>query len=258
MSVDYEVIGEFRTDVGCQRRTNEDSNSFLKPKDRETRARKGILAIVADGMGGHAGGKMASRLAVETIGRAYYAGAKNESTALVDAMQAANQRIYTTARLDERFAGMGTTCTALLICDDRAHVAHVGDSRLYLIREREIYLMSEDHSVVMNLYRQGLVSLESVRCHHERNVILRALGSRPKVEVTTWSKPFPVCAGDRFILCSDGLSDLVTDDEICAAALTDKPASACESLVELARERGGSDNITVGLVSIQPRPAPSA
>lgn len=251
----YDITAEFRTELGVQRRTNEDSNGFLNPVDRETRARKGVLAIVADGMGGQTGGETASRLAVETVGRAYYTGSKNESAALVEAMLAANLRIYTAARLDARLYGMGTTCTALLICDDRAHVAHVGDSRLYLVRDDKIHLMSEDHSLVMNLYQQGLISLEGARRHAERHVILRALGTRPAVEVETWSKPFPVRAGDLFILCSDGLSDCVADEEIRAAVLANEPASACNYLIELARQRGGRDDVTVGVVSVRARSA---
>jgi protein phosphatase len=145
---------------------------------------------------------------------------------------------------------MGTTCTALVLQNGTAISAHVGDSRLYLVREGGIYLMTEDHSAVMEMVKAGLITIEQARHHPEKNVILRAMGSHPDVEVTTWQEPFPVRAGDSFLLCSDGLYDLVENDEIKRAVEAAEPRAACESLIALAKERGGHDNISVGIVSL--------
>jgi len=145
---------------------------------------------------------------------------------------------------------MGTTCTALVLQDGSAHCAYVGDSRLYLMRGGEVYLMTEDHSAVMELVHLGLITLEEARHHEDKNVIVRALGSQPKVEVSMWQESFPILEGDKFLLCSDGLSDLVGDDEIKQALLAGDPHRACESLIMLAKERGGHDNITVGILRI--------
>ena len=131
-----------------------------------------------------------------------------------------------------------------------AYCAHVGDSRLYLVRGNAIYLMTEDHSVVMQMRRQGLISEEQVRNHADKHVLLRALGTRPRVEVSTWNQPFPIKPDDRFILCTDGLSDLVYEEEMQAVACTEEPATACEQLIALAKTRGGHDNITVGVLRV--------
>ena len=145
---------------------------------------------------------------------------------------------------------MGTTCTALAIGAGAAYSAQVGDSRLYLVRGGEIFLMSEDHSAVMEMVRQGRMTIESARRHTDKNIILRALGTQPEVNVATWNTAFPVREGDHFVLCSDGLYDLVTDGEIKQTVLHHVPHAACESLVALAKERGGYDNITIGIVRL--------
>src|SRR6185436_2248697 len=119
-------------------------------------------------------------------------------------------------------------------------------SRLYLLRGGEIYLMSEDHSAVMDLVRRGVLNRAAARHHADRNVLLRSRGTRPEVAVTRWEKPFPVRACDAFVLCSDGLYDLVEDAEIKNAASAAEPQAACAALIALAKERGGHDNITVG------------
>jgi protein phosphatase len=140
---------------------------------------------------------------------------------------------------------MGTTCTALAIQGGAAYSAHVGDSRLYIVRSNSIYQLTEDHSVVTELVKHGSLTREDARRRPDRNVILRALGSSATVEVATWEQPLPVRAGDYFILCSDGLYGSVTDDEMRMAAEAQGRAAACEALVATARDRGGHDNITV-------------
>jgi PPM family protein phosphatase len=251
LPADYDVLASLVSDVGCAREINEDSGGYVQPDDPETLAAKGMLFVVADGMGGHSAGEVASRLAVNVITRAYYENGGAPPSALVEAFHAANREIYETSSKDEKLKGMGTTCTALVLQKGKALAAHVGDSRLYLVREGQIYLMTEDHSAVMEMVKRGWISLNDARHHPEKNVILRAMGSHAEVEVTTWQEPFPVRIGDRFLLCSDGLYDLVEDDEIKQAVLSSEPRSACENLIALAKQRGGHDNITVAVVSLK-------
>ena len=248
----YEVQASLLTDVGCHREVNEDCGRFIQPGDSELLERKGLLLIVADGMGGHSAGEVASNLAVNWISRAYYDDPREPQAALNGAFQEANRSIFETAQGDENLRGMGTTCTALVLQNGSAIAAHVGDSRLYLVRNQAIYLMTEDHSAVMEMVKRGLISLEAARHHPDKNIILRALGSQPEVEVSTWEQPFPVREGDAFLLCSDGLYDLVEDDEIRQTVLSSSPHSACEKLIAMAKDRGGHDNITVGIVSLRP------
>lgn len=246
-----EIIAGLRSDIGCRRQVNEDSCRFVKPNEAETLARKGLLLLVADGMGGHVGGQIASRSAVEVISRVYYEGGDDIAAALRAAFLQANRAIHQQAEQDKNLTGMGTTCTALVLHNGFAYCAHIGDSRLYLVRDGQIYLMSEDHSAVMEMVRRGLLTLEKARHHEDKNVILRALGTQPKVEISVWDKPFPVQAGDQFVLCSDGLYDLVEDEEIKHAVLQTAPEVACEHLIALALQRGGHDNITVGVLRVE-------
>lgn len=246
----YDIVAALRSDVGCHRRVNEDCCHYTEADETGSGAGKGSLAIVADGMGGHAAGEVASRMAVEIINRLYYAGTAGAPAALEKAFCEANRMIYKAAQSNARLNGMGTTCTALALRNGLAVCAHIGDSRLYLVRNGAIYLMSEDHSAVMELVRRGVLSRETARGHADRNIILRALGTRPEAEIAIWREPFPVRASDYFVLCSDGLSDPVTDEEIKRAVLSAEPAAACEQLIALAKGRGGHDNITVGALKI--------
>ncbi|HZH32403.1 MAG TPA: Stp1/IreP family PP2C-type Ser/Thr phosphatase [Pyrinomonadaceae bacterium] len=250
----HEVVANIQTDRGCVRAANEDSGRFVRPNDPSLLARKGLLAIVADGMGGHSAGEVASRMAVEIVSRTYY-GEQGAGTteALRAAFEEANRRIHEAATDEPELRGMGTTCTALVLHEGHAFSAHVGDSRLYLLRGGEVYLMTEDHSAVMEMVKLGIITHEQARHHTDKNVILRALGTSPEVEVSTWEQPLVVRVGDQFLLCSDGLYDLVSDAEIKQALVaTDDLQAACEGLIERAKERGGHDNITVGILSIRP------
>ncbi|HZS10324.1 MAG TPA: PP2C family serine/threonine-protein phosphatase [Blastocatellia bacterium] len=246
-----EVTAGLLSDPGCARLVNEDRCYYRQPDDRELLAGKGVLALVADGIGGHAAGEIASSKAVEIIARVYYESDRPPQAALEEAFHAANRAIHQAARQNDRLHGMGTTCTALVIREGTAYSAQVGDSRLYLVRGGEIFLMSEDHSAVMEMVRQGRMTLEDARRHADKNIILRALGTQPEVRVATWKTSFPVRDGDHFVLCSDGLYDLVTDEEIRGRVTAAEPHPACEKLIALARERGGHDNITVGVLRVR-------
>jgi serine/threonine protein phosphatase PrpC len=248
--LEYEVEVSLQSDVGCYREINEDRGRYIQPSDPDKLAKKGMLFIVADGMGGHSAGEVASQMAVDVISRAYYESAADAPAALKAAFEEANRQIHRASA--SGLGSMGTTATALVLRNGSALAAHVGDSRLYLVRAGEIYLMTEDHSAVMEMVKRGLLTLEEARHHADKNIILRALGSHPKVDVSMWEEPFPIRIGDSFLLCSDGLYDLVEDEEIKQVIVQFDPHNACKKLIELAKQRGGYDNITVGIISIKP------
>lgn len=251
----FEITASLRSDPGCVRAVNEDRCFYQQPDDEGLFRRKGILVLVADGMGGHAAGEIASHNAIEIISRVYYDSTQPPTAALETAFHTANQAIHRAAQRQPQLHGMGTTCTALVIHEGSAYSAQVGDSRLYLVRNDQIYLMSEDHSAVMEMVRRGKMTLEEARHHEDKNVILRALGTQPEVRVAMWKTPFPVRDHDCFVLCSDGLYDLVSDEEIRQTVMTSEPRAACEKLIALARERGGYDNITAGIIRLCLAPA---
>ncbi len=256
---EYDIISGLKTDVGCVREVNEDSGKYVYPNDPHTLATKGVLFIVADGMGGHTAGEVASSTAVDIVSDIYYSDGNDPTQALKRAFREANKAIHNASQDNEELSGMGTTCTALVLLNNSAIAAHVGDSRIYLVREGEIYVMTEDHSAVMEMVKRGWITQEQARYHPDKNVILRAMGTQSDIDVATWEEPFPVKTGDRFLLCSDGLYDLVEDAELKDAVLNYHPQRACEHLVNVAKERGGHDNITVGILSLAPeneRPVP--
>ncbi len=253
--VESELLIGIASDVGCVREGNEDSVRVVRPAGADALARRGLLAVVCDGMGGHAAGELASRLAADAVA-SHYATATNDGdpgAALVRAVQRANRTIYDAARSDAGLAGMGTTCTAVLLRGGRAWCAHVGDSRCYLIRDGQLYLMTEDHSAVMELVRQRSISRDDVRHHPDRNVVSRAIGSHRRVEISTWPQPFVVRPGDRLLLSSDGLHDLVSEEQILELAVAYTPQQACRRLVELARDHGAPDNVSVILLELPAR-----
>jgi PPM family protein phosphatase len=242
------LTASVQTDPGCVRTNNEDSGRYICPSDPELLARKGTLAVVADGMGGHASGEVASQLAVEVINRVYYEAKGDPHAALREAVERANREIFQAAARDENLSGMGTTCVAFAILGDQAYCAHVGDSRLYLLRDQQIYQLTEDHSAVMEMVKLGIIRREEAPHHPDKNVILRAVGTQAEVEVESWSEPMGVRAGDQFLLCSDGLTDLVQQDELQDMLTAHDPYSASTALIALAKERGGHDNITVAVI----------
>jgi len=237
------------SDAGCVREINEDSIRVVRPLDADG-SKPGVLLVVADGMGGHNAGEIASQLAVQTVVRHHADNLQDAALSLARSLERANRVIVERASEEPRYRGMGTTCTVLLLRGGLAYCAHVGDSRLYLMRSNDIFLMTEDHSAVMELVRQGSMTHEEARYHPERNVIVRALGARHDVDVASWEKPFIVRAGDAFLICTDGLHDLVDDEELRDAMRGATPQMACDRLVELARQRGGPDNITVAIVAV--------
>ena len=228
------------TDVGRMRKNNEDSYLSAKP-----------VAAVADGMGGHSAGEVASAIAIEELAALRDRGPWDSETAATDdlkqAILRANRRIREMAASDRKLNGMGTTLVALLEDGDMVHVANVGDSRGYLLRQGELSQVTVDHSLVQELVDDGRLSPEDAERHPQRSVITRALGIDPEVEFDLFTYKLQV--GDRLLLCSDGLSDVVEPAQIRKILLRVRNAHrAARELVTVANEQGGPDNITVIVV----------
>ncbi len=253
----FPVHASFLTDRGHVRAINEDCAAVVVPSDPAVLRGRGVLAIVADGMGGHEAGEIASGLAVTTVTERFYTSSREPQQALVEAFLAANSAILERARRDRKMAGMGTTCTAAVVLNGLVYSGHVGDSRIYLIRGGRAYRMTQDHSATMEMVNQGLITLAEANHHEERNVILRAMGTHDNLEVSTWREPFPLRPGDALMLCSDGLYETIDDDEfgrLCSASPT--PERACAALMEVAASRDGTDNVTVAVVRVETEAAP--
>src|SRR5262245_42261645 len=221
-----------KTDTGRQRHANEDSYYAKAP-----------LFAVADGMGGAQAGEVASRIAAGAFER----GPRNDDTSaegqLEEIAQKANRQIHRLAQEDSSRAGMGTTLTAAMVRDDEVAFSHVGDSRAYLLRDGQLKRLTKDHSLVEELRRQGRLTEEQAEEHPQRSIITRALGPEPKVNVDTMT--FPARDGDVFLLCSDGLTTMVSDEQIQDILVGSKSLrSAVNRLVEAANQGGGRDNIT--------------
>lgn len=235
------------TDVGCVRENNEDCYGMNARPDTS----RGALLVLADGMGGEAAGEIASSLAVETVREVYYEGMEGVEApeALRRAMEMANQAILSRAGTDASLAGMGTTCTAAVFLGRDLWIGHIGDSRAYLVANDSITLLTRDHTLAAEL--ADMAGTRGVGGGGARNVLTRCLGSSPEIEVDMPEEPVTLEAGDTVVLCSDGLSNLVDPDEIREAVGAGPPAKACRSLVRLARERGGPDNITVQVARVE-------
>jgi protein phosphatase len=247
---EFAVDAAARTNVGRVREGNEDSVLFVRPRQQALQANRGVLAVVADGMGGANSGEIASRMACQTISEVYFAASGSPQQALHAAFMAANQRIFAASEESAETRGMGTTAAAVAVVGNTAWVAHIGDSRIYLLRESTIYQMSQDDSLVAQMVRDGYITLEHARSHEDRNILLRALGTKPEVELSSAPQPIECHPADRFLLCSDGLHDLVSGEEMLETASSLRMNLAVERLVEMANSRGGPDNISVILVSV--------
>jgi protein phosphatase len=229
------------SDVGCVRDNNEDSIGVFPHDDPA----KGTLLIVADGMGGAAAGEVASRLAVERVREGYFrSDERSPAIALRTALESANASILEKARTDRRLAGMGTTCTAVAVIGRELWFAHIGDSRAYLKAGVSLRQLTSDHSLAAELGRQG--GAEDLRSR-ARNVLTRCLGVRAEVQIDVSEAPTPLPDDAGLIICSDGLCNLVNDGEIHQIVSMHGPDGACRRLVQLAKERGAPDNVSVAV-----------
>lgn len=259
MSNDWHTWTALACDIGRKRRNNEDYALACEPEAPSLRSDKGHLYIVADGIGGGAGGEIASRFAALAVAYHYYNLPAAPFRSLYAAVARANDDLYRYAHTHGRFATMGTTIVCAAVRDAWLYIAHVGDSRAYLLRDGDLRPLTEDHNLAAQLAREGLITKRQANQHPQRNLLLRSLGGESSVLPDfTETRLLP---GDAVVLCSDGLTRHVDEAEIgaiCSSA--SEPQEAVRALVDLANERGGMDNISVILARWDrgPRPMPHA
>src|SRR5262245_55019100 len=248
-ALDVDIVS--LSDVGQKRSTNQDAyGSFVRPGGER-------LLVIADGMGGHRGGEIASQVAVAAIEAAFEASSAAPDELLLDAFQEANVRVRERAHREPALAGMGTTGVALWLGrKGRAWVAHVGDSRAYRLRDGVLEPLTADHSVVGELLRRGLLSPAEADAHPRRNELIRSIGAMEEMEIDV--AQVDARPGDRFLLCSDGLCCVVDDAEIGQVLSRASTDEAAHELIEIAKARGGPDNITVQIVAVGGRTYTSA
>ena len=238
--------------AGLQRALNEDHLATPEGLDSELLAHLGHLYVVADGMGGHAAGQQASALAVRTVMEVYYGHpSPDPAQALTEAIRQANAAIHRQAQYPET-AGMGSTIVAALVLGRDLYIAHVGDSRAYLIHGQEIKQITRDHSWVAEQVEAGILSEEEARRHPHRHVVTRSLGSEAEVEIDLSRET--LSPGDAVLLCSDGLTDQVRDEEIRQIVAGNDPKKVANQLIELASQRGGADDVTALVIGIRRAP----
>jgi PPM family protein phosphatase len=245
---DTEIVPAAISDTGCERELNEDRYSVIDSSS-------GVTWIVCDGMGGSAGGELAAQLAIDSMRRDLESqDGRMLEVALKTAILEAN-RVIVLRRQNPTFSGMGTTVVAAMISGQEVCIGHVGDSRAYLIRDGAIQQLTIDHTYVQELVERGQISENEALNHPQAHILTRCLGAEPGLEVVL--KKFwlwPVAEGavqDFMFLCSDGLYSLVNDDEIASIVCKNTPQRACIELVDIARSRGGFDNITLAIVPLE-------
>ncbi len=212
------------------------------------------LVVVCDGMGGSNAGEVASRMTADAVVREFTAHPGSDPAQMLNhAVESANTEVWDLSRTRADLNGMGTTCTALAVKDGHVMLAHVGDSRAYLVRAHHATQLTSDHSLVAQLVARQQLTPEEARHDPRRNVVTRSVGVGPEVEVELVTVGEPLQHGDTIVLCSDGLHGQVSDDEIAGAAMGESLEAACGELIELANERGGPDNITVAMLRYEQR-----
>lgn len=227
-----------------RRAINQDSYAVHLAETKSRWEELGHLFVVADGMGAHAAGELASKLAVELIPHQYFKAGGAPAEALHKSITEANAEIFRRGQANIEFRSMGTTCSVLSLLPEGAVVAHVGDSRVYQVQGDQVYQLTFDHSLVWEMQAAGEVTDETARSGAiPKNVITRSLGPNANVQIDL-EGPFPIRKGDRFLLCSDGLSGQVTDEEMAIIMRSLPPTEACQLLIDVSNLRGGPDNVT--------------
>ena len=239
------------SDIGMRRTNNQDNLAVSLSNSQTAWAKKGHLFVVADGMGAHAAGELASKLAVDQIPHLYARSSEPSAPeALKKSVVVANTDINRRGQMNEDFHNMGTTLSSLVLLPQGAVAAHIGDSRVYRLRQNKLEQLTFDHSLVWEMKAAGqLTAAEEAQGKIPKNVITRSLGPYPECKVDL-EGPFPIAVGDSFLLCSDGLTGVVSDAEIAAFLANMPPAEAVKVLVDLANLRGGPDNITVIIAKV--------
>ncbi len=246
------------SDLGKRRKNNEDSCILCVPEDDRIREKRGMVFALADGMGGATAGEYASRMALNVLVHRYYEGEDDSiPRSLKVAIERANLEVFEEAEVNPALSGMGTTVSAMVILGDWAYIAQVGDSRVYLHRpETGLLQVTRDHSLVAEQVRNGLISEEEAESHSLKNLITRAVGIKTNVDVDLFSVQLK--KGDTLLLCSDGLSNMVSDAAIEETLAGSDLKGGTESLIRDALNAGGTDNITVVTVRVTATPASSA
>lgn len=236
------------TDIGRKRENNEDAFLYLELEGKMGSA--AYLMAVADGMGGHRGGEVASCRAVEILGEFIASNPMEDIPQLLKrAITEANRSIYEMSNKSSELRSMGTTCTAMLWTKGKSYIAHVGDSRAYLVRKSKVRGLTKDHTIAERMVESGIITPEEAKLCPERSMLVRAVGPNSEVEVDL-IPPIVTNPGDAFVLCSDGLTEFVREDELGDIVTLYPPDEACRILVSIANERGGMDNITVQVAKI--------
>lgn len=244
------ILAAGRSEVGRTREVNEDAFTRVTPEDPLVGERKGHLLAVADGLGGHAAGEVASATALQGLVEAYFASTSPSRVepALQRAIQAANLRVHERSRQDARYRAMQSTLSCLVLTGASGYVGHVGDSRIYQLRDGRLTQLTSDHSEAAELVRMRLAKAESLSYHPRRNVLTRTIGGqlflRPDFQ------RLAVQPDDAFVLCSDGLWSEVSDDEIRDTVADSPPEDACARLIDLQLSRASLDNVTVLVVRV--------
>ena len=248
------IIYNAKSDIGLVRTENQDSYGKFPENSLDLYSAKGQLFIVADGMGGHKGGKEASSIAVKVIGNEYFILQNEDSEALKESIEKANSEIYKQAGSSNEFGGMGTTCSVLLLKDENGTIGHVGDSRIYKIENNNIDQLTRDHTKVDEMLREGILTHEEAKNYPSKSVLARALGVDANVKVDI-IKNITLKNNPIFVLCSDGLAK-VDGTEILNIVSANDPEEASNKLVSLANERGGKDNVTVLIIKVHSEQTP--
>jgi len=247
------VLGiDIATDVGNVRSNNEDRAVVVYPEDGRTPEEIEIMLMLADGMGGHNSGEIASKIAVERVAQLFFGSTGRILDRLRDAFRSANAEIYQTGQAEEH-KGMGTTCTALVAVGETLYVAHVGDSRAYRLHQGELTQLTVDQTYVQYLVQTGKINHDEALKHPKRNILTQALGASATITPEICCKKGCLMPGDIFLLCSDGLYEYLSDEEILTYLDEDMGSGMAQNMVDEAKRRGGHDNITVLLARVQPR-----
>ncbi|HEB62708.1 MAG TPA: Stp1/IreP family PP2C-type Ser/Thr phosphatase [Bacteroidetes bacterium] len=240
--LDYAV----KTDTGSLRDNNEDAVKCINFNNEK----KGFLAIVADGMGGHKSGEVASQMAVDILPVFYFESKGKNPDILNEAFQKTNMEILKKSHSNSIYSGMGTTCTALVVAKNKIYYAHVGDSRLYLFRDNDLIQLSKDQTLVQKMIDEGTLTKSEAINYPQKNIIWQAMGTTRSLDVQVNKNPLTLKEHDRLLLCSDGLTDLVSDMEIKQILQLNSLNMVTNCLVALAKDKGGYDNISTILIEV--------
>jgi protein phosphatase len=247
-----EITAVVLSDLGNIRTNNEDMGLFFKVADENVIREKGYMLIVADGMGGHQAGEVASRMATDIVSHEYFKqNGGDVEKELAKVLMVANKSIFEKASSSTAHQGMGTTCTVLVVIGRVVYYAHVGDSRAYMQKGNCIMQITTDHTYVQELVKNGDITAAEAAVHPKRNILTNAMGTKPDMRVDTGKFEYPLENNDRLLLCSDGLYDYLNDTELKEILLTNDIKTSAQVMIQQAKARGGHDNITVVIAELK-------